>query len=89
MLQVFASDITDQVTSWVSKCRRLEFVELLENRNVTPVAFAQLLRANVDLKSLGRCDCFAQVLSLLYDRKSKYRRSLALVLSWQLKKCED
>ena len=35
---------TDTVTWWVSKCQRLETVELFEDRNVTPVGYAQLLR---------------------------------------------
>lgn len=73
-LHVFASDITDTVTWWVSKCQNLEVVELFEDKEVTPVGYAQLLRANPNLKSLGRCDCFGQVLFMLYDKLSLYRR---------------
>ena len=39
------------------------------------VGYAQLLRSNPKLKSLGRCDCFGQVLFLLYDDLSTYRKS--------------
>lgn len=74
-LHIFASDITDTVTWWVSKCQNLEVVELFEDRDVTPVGYAQLLRANSNLKSLGKCDCFGQVLFMLYDNLSLYRRS--------------
>ena len=42
-LHVFGSDITDTVTWWVSKCQKLETVELFEDRNVTPVGYAQLV----------------------------------------------
>ena len=52
-LHIFASDITDTVTWWVSKCQSLEIVELFDDKEVTPVGYAQLLRANPQLKSLG------------------------------------
>ena len=74
-LHVFNSDITDTVTWWVSKCQNLETIELFEDRDVTPIGYAQLLRSNPKLRSLGRCDCFGKVLSLLYDPCSLYRRS--------------
>ncbi len=78
-LHVFASDITDTVTWWVAKCQNLEVVELFDDRDVTPVGYAQLLKANPNLKSLGRCDCFGQVLYLMYDSNSLYRRWEKLV----------
>ena len=74
-LHIFNSDITDTVTWWVSKCQNLETIELFEDREVTPIGYAQLLRSNPNLRSLGRCDCFGKVLSLLYDPCSLYRRS--------------
>ena len=73
-LHIFGSDITDTVTWWVSKCQSLETVELFDDKEVTPVGYAQLLRSNPQLKSLGKCDCFGQVLSTLYDHESIYRR---------------
>jgi hypothetical protein len=45
-LHVNYSDITDEVTAWVSKCPKLELVELYDNRQVSPVGYAQLIRAN-------------------------------------------
>lgn len=74
-LHIYASDITDTVTWWVSKCKLLETVELFDDKDVTPVGYAQLLRANPQLKSLGKCDCFGKVLYTLYDNSSMYRRS--------------
>ena len=74
-LHIFGSDITDTVTWWVSKCQNLETVELFDDKDVTPVGYAQLLRSNPQLKSLGKCDCFGQVLFMLYDNSSLYRRS--------------
>ena len=78
-LHIYNSDITDTVTWWVSKCQTLETVELFDDKEVTPVGYAQLLRSNPQLKSLGRCDCFGQVLSMLYDNSSLYRRSYSNV----------
>ena len=40
---------------------------LFDDKDVTPVGYAQLLRSNPQLKSLGKCDCFGQVLFMLYD----------------------
>ena len=74
-LHIYGSDITDTVTWWVSKCQNLETVELFDDKEVTPVGYAQLLRSNPQLKSLGKCDCFGQVLFMLYDNSSLYRRS--------------
>ena len=74
-LHIYASDITDTVTWWVSKCPNLQTVELFDDKEVTPVGYAQLLRANLNLKSLGKCDCFGKVLYMLYDNSSPYRRS--------------
>ena len=51
-LHIFGSDITDTVTWWVSKCQNLETVELFDDKDVTPVGYAQLLRSNPQLKSL-------------------------------------
>ena len=75
-LRVFDSDITDTVTSWVQNCKKLQMAELLEDRGVTPVGYAQLLRANPHLKSLGKCQCFGRVLSTLYSSTSAYRRNV-------------
>ena len=51
-LRVTASDITDEVTAWVAKCPRLELVELHDNKLVTAVGYAQLLRANPKIRSV-------------------------------------
>ena len=72
--KVNASSIEDCSLSWVSKCGSLEYVELVDNRDVTPAGFAQLIRSCTSLKSIGRCPCLGQVLSVLYDEHSVYRR---------------
>ena len=60
-LRINSSDITDSVTKWVQNLRKLKMAELLEDRGVTPIGYAQLLRANTQLVSLGKCQCFGQV----------------------------
>ena len=74
-LHIFASDITNAVAWWVSKCQSLETIELFDVKDLQPIGYAQILQSNPNLKSLGKCDCFGQVLSLLYDKFSDYRRS--------------
>ena len=49
-LRVTSSDITDEVTGWVAKCPRLELVELHDNKLVTAVGYAQLLRASPKIR---------------------------------------
>ena len=49
-LRVTSSDITDEVTAWVAKCPRLELVELHDNKLVTAVGYAQLLRASPKIR---------------------------------------
>ena len=49
-LRVTSSDITDEVTAWVAKCPRLELVELHDNKLVTSVGYAQLLRASPKIR---------------------------------------
>ena len=67
-LRVTSSDITDEVTGWVAKCPRLELVELHDNKLVTAVGYAQLLRASPKIR------LFRSALSLLsfplFDRCS-------------------
>ena len=72
--QINSSSITDGIISWVSNCKQLHLVELYENKDVSPVGFAHLLRSNPRLKSLGKCNCIGQVLSTLFDEESIYRR---------------
>ncbi|TRY67081.1 hypothetical protein TCAL_03741 [Tigriopus californicus] len=75
-LKVQSSSITDLVTFWVSKCSQLECIELFDNFAVTPIGFAQLLRALANLRSLGRCDVIGEAFTLLYADKSIFRRSI-------------
>ena len=63
-LRVNSSDITDTVTKWVQNLRSLKMAELLEDKGVTPIGYAQLLRANPKLVSLGKCQCFGKVNNL-------------------------
>ncbi|CAB4058779.1 unnamed protein product [Lepeophtheirus salmonis] len=79
LLKVHSSDIGDRVLSWLSKCRKLQYVELYENQNVSPVGYAQMLRSNPQLKSLGRCECFGSVLTTIFDDNSIYRKSVVNV----------
>ena len=72
--QINSSSITDGIISWISNCKHLRLVELYENKDVSPVGFAHLLRSNPRLKSLGKCNCIGQVLSTLFDEESIYRR---------------
>ncbi len=68
------SEITDNALVWISRCRQLEVVDLFDNRGVSPAGYAQLLRSNPRLRSLGRCDIMGQVVEALYHRNSNYRR---------------
>lgn len=58
----------------MSKCRKLELVELSDSSAVTELGFAQLLRSNVGLASLGRCDVAGKVMEALYGEQSVYKR---------------
>lgn len=77
-LKVQSSSITDLATFWVSKCSQLECIELFDNFAVTPIGFAQLLRALANLRSLGRCDVIGEAFTLLYAEKSIFRRSIGV-----------
>ena len=74
IFQIYSSSITDSVISWISNCKQLKLVELYDNKTVSPVGYAHLIRQNPELRSVGRCDNFGQVLSALYDEESIYRR---------------
>ena len=72
-LRVTSSDITDEVTAWVAKCPRLELVELHDNKLVTSVGYAQLLRASPKIRLFP----FPFEFSPLFDdRSSDLNRSL-------------
>ena len=81
-LRVTSSDITDEVTGWVAKCPRLELVELHDNKLVTAVGYAQLLRASPKIR------LFRSAFSLLSSPPSLTDAQSSLYMCRSLGRCD-
>jgi len=65
-----SGSITEQGTSWLLLCPQLEHINLYQTSQSVQ-GYAQLLQGLKNLKNIGRCDAFGQVLEYLEAHRSK------------------
>jgi len=65
-----SSSITDQGTTWLLLCKKLEKANLFQT-SISIQGYAQLMLGLPGLQSIGRCDIFGQVLDYIVKHRSK------------------
>ena len=78
-LTLHNSEINDEIITNICCLKRLEFFSCTGDQSISPYGFAELLRNLPELRNLGSCDCFGEVLTTLYSKWSLYHRSVGSI----------
>ena len=68
-----------EATCYLSNLKKLKRLNLKEPKNMSSSGYAELLRNLPELCFLGRCDSFGEVIAMLYDKWSLYKRSIRTI----------
>ena len=75
-LTIKDSNLSDQIVSFIACMKKLKSLSFEGECQPSPCGYAELLRNLPDLRNLGQCNCFGEVLSTLYSNWSIYYRSV-------------
>ena len=70
------SNLSDQIVTFIACMKKLKSLSFEGEPYPSPCGYAELLRNLSDLRNLGQCNCFGEVLSTLYSNWSIYNRSV-------------
>lgn len=73
-LIIHHTDINDEIISYISSLKQLKTFNVEGDSIISPYGFAELLRTLPDLRNLGKCNSFGEVLTTLYSKWSLYHR---------------